>query len=188
MTRKVLKDFTFSNGTTALRGSRVCVASNAIHNDNEYYPNPDVFDGFRFAEVSPGESVNHQMVRITLCLDCNVWLFGLVVGCYQSRLCPFWARQICVVRTNVLSLTPVLTISSIVREGSSPLTSWKLCWLILSSPTMWSSRRKVSDPPIFGLLQVAYQIVPERYSLGSVGYKVLKNIFNSCYSVYVLYS
>lgn len=72
MTRKVLKDFTFSNGTTVPRGSRVCVASNAIHNDNEYYPNPDVFDGFRFAEVSTGESVNHQMVRITLCLDCNV--------------------------------------------------------------------------------------------------------------------
>jgi len=68
MTRKVLKDFTFSNGTTVPKGSRVCVASSAIHNDSEYYPNPDVFDGFRFAEmkVSAGESVNHQLVATNL--------------------------------------------------------------------------------------------------------------------------
>ena len=105
MNRKALKDFTFSNGMTVPKGSRVCVPSDAIHNDSEYYPGPHVFNGFRFSEmmVSVGESVNHQLVCITLCLDCDVRLFGLLLGCYQPGLCSFRTRQTCVVRTCALS-------------------------------------------------------------------------------------
>lgn len=66
MVRKALKDFTFSNGTTIPKGTFVCAASRPIHRDEEHYPNPDAFDGFRFADMrlSEAESVKHQLVSI----------------------------------------------------------------------------------------------------------------------------
>lgn len=64
MNRKVVKDFTFSDGTVLPAGTSLAVASFATHHDEELYANPYEFDGFRFANLreEDGESIKHQMV------------------------------------------------------------------------------------------------------------------------------
>ncbi|KAH7926831.1 cytochrome P450 [Leucogyrophana mollusca] len=68
MSRKALKDFTFSDGTFVPKGSVVSVASHAIHHDDVIYENPDVFEPFRFADLreEEGEALKHQMVSTGL--------------------------------------------------------------------------------------------------------------------------
>ncbi|KAJ3720528.1 cytochrome P450 [Lentinula raphanica] len=66
MPRKVLKDFTFSNGTTILAGSTIIAPGYAIHHDARHYPNPNEFDGFRFSRLreEQDDPVRHQMVSV----------------------------------------------------------------------------------------------------------------------------
>ncbi|KZT73525.1 cytochrome P450 [Daedalea quercina L-15889] len=54
MNRKALQDFTFSDGTFIPKGTFVAAASRAIHFDEDYYTNPDVFDPWRFASGGHG--------------------------------------------------------------------------------------------------------------------------------------
>ncbi|KAF9475570.1 cytochrome P450 [Pholiota conissans] len=67
MSRKALKDFTFSNGVTVPAGTHMAVATNATHVDGNLYSDPDRFDGFRFANKreEEGESLKHQMVSLS---------------------------------------------------------------------------------------------------------------------------
>lgn len=44
-----MQDFTLSNGQILRKGNYLTIAAYSIHHDSEHYPNPDVFDGFRFA-------------------------------------------------------------------------------------------------------------------------------------------
>ncbi|KAJ5929280.1 cytochrome P450 [Penicillium verhagenii] len=47
--RKAMRDYTFSDGSTfAPKGSTVCVSNYEVSHDPGNYPNPDIFDGFRF--------------------------------------------------------------------------------------------------------------------------------------------
>ncbi|KIJ66616.1 hypothetical protein HYDPIDRAFT_109704 [Hydnomerulius pinastri MD-312] len=64
MTRKALRDFTFSDGTVIPKGAYVSVASHATHLDGEVYENAELFDGFRFANMrdEDGEGTKHQFV------------------------------------------------------------------------------------------------------------------------------
>ncbi|KAF9237105.1 cytochrome P450 [Melanogaster broomeanus] len=64
MSRKAMKDFTFSNGTVIPKGTLVVVASAATHHDNEFYENADMFDPFRFSNMrdEEGEGVKHEFV------------------------------------------------------------------------------------------------------------------------------
>lgn len=64
MIRKVLKDFTFSNGIRLPTGTHVSVSSEATHYKEESYKDPHVFDGFRFSRMrdGEGEGVKHQLV------------------------------------------------------------------------------------------------------------------------------
>lgn len=64
MNRKVLKDFTFSNGTVLPAGTFLSVASYATHHDEANYAHPNEFDPFRFAQLrdQEGEEIRHQMV------------------------------------------------------------------------------------------------------------------------------
>lgn len=64
MTRKALKDHTLSDGTFLPAGTFVSAASRAIHYDSANYEHPEVFDGFRFANIreEEGEGTKHQMV------------------------------------------------------------------------------------------------------------------------------
>ena len=49
--RLALRPFTFSNGVTVPAGTLVAIPSAAVHTDGEIYPNPEEFDGFRFAKL-----------------------------------------------------------------------------------------------------------------------------------------
>jgi cytochrome P450 len=51
MSRKVLKDFTFSNGVKLPAGSVVSAHQWAVHQDPKYYSQPEVFDPDRFLEM-----------------------------------------------------------------------------------------------------------------------------------------
>ncbi|KAF9468817.1 cytochrome P450 [Collybia nuda] len=68
MDRKMLKDFTFSNGTVIPAGYNIAAALAATHLDDANYPNAREFDGFRFAQMreGEGESIKHQMVALSL--------------------------------------------------------------------------------------------------------------------------
>ncbi|KAJ5901049.1 cytochrome P450 [Penicillium tannophilum] len=47
--RKAMRDYTFSDGSTfAPKGSTVCISNYEVSHDPGNYPNPDIFDGFRF--------------------------------------------------------------------------------------------------------------------------------------------
>ncbi|KIJ13821.1 hypothetical protein PAXINDRAFT_80382, partial [Paxillus involutus ATCC 200175] len=60
MSRKVMKDFTLSDGTVLPQGTIVTIASQAIRLDSGYYENADVFDPFRFAK--DGDDAKHSFV------------------------------------------------------------------------------------------------------------------------------
>jgi cytochrome P450 len=51
MSRLVLRPFTFSNGVTIPEGAIVAASLGGIHTDEEIYPNPEQFDGFRFLKL-----------------------------------------------------------------------------------------------------------------------------------------
>jgi len=50
MSRLALRSFTFSNGVTVPAGTLIVVPG-TVHKDGEFYPNPEEFDGFRFAKL-----------------------------------------------------------------------------------------------------------------------------------------
>ncbi|KIK79214.1 hypothetical protein PAXRUDRAFT_161911 [Paxillus rubicundulus Ve08.2h10] len=62
MTRKAMKDFTFSDGTEVPQGTMVAIASQAARLDNEVYENADMFDPFRFANMrdEDGDDAKHS--------------------------------------------------------------------------------------------------------------------------------
>jgi hypothetical protein len=60
MSRKVMKDFTLSDGTVLPQGTIVTIASQATRLDSGYYENADVFDPFRFAK--DGDDAKHSFV------------------------------------------------------------------------------------------------------------------------------
>lgn len=64
MIPKVMKDFTFSDGTVLPAGTYLSIASFATHHDEAVYSHPYEFDGFRFAHIreEDGEGIKHQMV------------------------------------------------------------------------------------------------------------------------------
>ena len=55
MTRLALCPFTFSNGVTVPAGTYVSIPASATHRDEIIYPNPEEFDGFRFAKLRESE-------------------------------------------------------------------------------------------------------------------------------------
>jgi len=76
-TRLALRPFTFSNGVTVPAGTLVSMPSSATHRDERIYPNPDVFDAFRFSKLREGE-VDHASSRYQTVRTSNEHLsFGL---------------------------------------------------------------------------------------------------------------
>jgi cytochrome P450 len=65
--RRIMKDFTFSNGVTVPAGVNVVTAAEAVHFDEANYIEPDAFDGFRFSNIrdEDGEGTKHQTVSLT---------------------------------------------------------------------------------------------------------------------------
>ncbi|KAF8994947.1 cytochrome P450, partial [Cyathus striatus] len=69
MLRKVVSDFTFSNGQVVPSGAYVAVAAYPMHLDDEIYPGGHEFDGFRFSKKGDeGESDSKNKV-VSLALD-----------------------------------------------------------------------------------------------------------------------
>ncbi|KAF8477701.1 cytochrome P450 [Russula ochroleuca] len=66
VSRLALRPFTFSNGVTVPAGTLVSIPASTTHTDERIYPNPDEFDGFRFAKLreSEGDTLTsrHQTV------------------------------------------------------------------------------------------------------------------------------
>ena len=63
--RLAIRPFTFSNGVTVPAGTLVAVPANATHRDENIYPNPEEFDGFRFEKLRESEggvAGRHQSV------------------------------------------------------------------------------------------------------------------------------
>jgi cytochrome P450 len=67
MSRTAVKDFTFTNGTFIPKGTMLHVAA-TVHKDDENYTNPDIFDGFRFAnmDVPEDDDGKQRMVSTSL--------------------------------------------------------------------------------------------------------------------------
>ncbi|TFY79745.1 hypothetical protein EWM64_g4272 [Hericium alpestre] len=67
MNRWVNKPFKFSNGVTVPAGVMISCAAAPIHRDDEFYPDGDTFNPFRFADIreGDGESLKHQMSTTT---------------------------------------------------------------------------------------------------------------------------
>ena len=55
MARLALRPLKLSNGMTIPAGTLVAIPSSATHRDEVTYPNPDEFDGFRFAKLREDE-------------------------------------------------------------------------------------------------------------------------------------
>ncbi|KAF8343501.1 hypothetical protein F5887DRAFT_850406, partial [Amanita rubescens] len=53
--RKVLKDFTSSNGTTVPAGYMIGIPYRSVHCDQHNYADVAVFDGFRFSKMREKE-------------------------------------------------------------------------------------------------------------------------------------
>jgi len=81
MLRKVVKDFTFSDGTTIPAGNYMSVPTQCIHADPDKYVNAETFDGFRFERMreQEGDDSKHMLVS----LDFDYLLFG-----HGRHVCP----------------------------------------------------------------------------------------------------
>ncbi|KAH8690472.1 cytochrome P450 [Talaromyces proteolyticus] len=64
MTRAVVRDFTFSDGTTVPKGSYVLVPMYAMYLDDDLYPRASEFDAFRWSKLrdQPGAENRYQFV------------------------------------------------------------------------------------------------------------------------------
>ncbi|KAL8890597.1 MAG: hypothetical protein Q9192_005851, partial [Flavoplaca navasiana] len=63
--RKVLRDFTFADGTHVPAGNVICVPQQAVMRDSKYYDRPDDFVPFRFAkECGVGYDVNQKFTDL----------------------------------------------------------------------------------------------------------------------------
>jgi cytochrome P450 len=69
VTRLALRPFTFSNGVTVPAGTLVAIPATITHADERIYPNPDEFDGFRFAKLRENEkdttTSKYQMISLS---------------------------------------------------------------------------------------------------------------------------
>ncbi|KAJ7156129.1 cytochrome P450 [Mycena filopes] len=81
VTRKALKDFTFSNGIVIPAGASVSVATHHMHNDERFYPDAHLFKGFRFSDMMTFKDgkPSHQM----LTTSADYLSFG-----YGKHACP----------------------------------------------------------------------------------------------------
>ncbi|KAK7049976.1 hypothetical protein VNI00_005407 [Paramarasmius palmivorus] len=61
--RKVLKDFTFSDGTTVPTGAIVSIPTTAVHSDSNNYDDPYTFNPWRFSSLPEEDGMKQQMTN-----------------------------------------------------------------------------------------------------------------------------
>ncbi|KDR84437.1 hypothetical protein GALMADRAFT_133736 [Galerina marginata CBS 339.88] len=111
LSRRVMKDFTFSDGTLLPAGTHLCVNSWGNHRDDEYYPSADSFDGFRFAR----EYGIDQPLMATPTLDYNAFGHG-------RPACP--GRFFAVAELKMMLGYVLTTYDFKLAEGSRPEMKW----------------------------------------------------------------
>src|ERR1700735_1332875 len=92
LSRLALRSFTFSNGVTVPAGTLIVVPG-AVHKDGESYPNPEEFDGFRFAKLRErdGDAVaGHQALststdHLTFGYGRHAWCVFVFVSTHCSH-------------------------------------------------------------------------------------------------------
>jgi cytochrome P450 len=119
MHRTALTDFTLADGTFIPKDTSVCAALFATHRDEQNYTSPDIFDGFRFANMelsalSEEESAKQQMVATTA----NHLSFG-----YGRHACP--GRFFAATELKAMMAHLVLTYDfKLENEGVRPPDTW----------------------------------------------------------------
>lgn len=114
--RLVLRDFTFSDGTTLPAGSVVGIPSCALYHDESYYPEPEKFLPFRFVNLREEDHEDHKYQLVSISPEYP--LFG--VG---RPVCPgrfFAACQLKMIVAHIL-LTYDLKFEN---EGRIPDSMW----------------------------------------------------------------
>jgi cytochrome P450 len=86
MNRKVLKDFTFSDGLTIPEGSYISVASSSMHRDEQHYSDPAKFDGLRFFQIAKKNDKFNRHSMVSLGTDYIV--FGHGHNAWYATLTP----------------------------------------------------------------------------------------------------
>ncbi|KAF8631768.1 hypothetical protein AX15_002204 [Amanita polypyramis BW_CC] len=114
--RKVLKSFTFWDGTVIPPGIILAVAAHSTHLDDEIYPDAKTFDGFRFAKTRTENvsTTSQQMVSPSL----EFIPFGL-----GRHMCPgrfFTVIVLKVMMTHILLNYDI----KMEKEGERPADSW----------------------------------------------------------------
>jgi cytochrome P450 len=77
MGRLVLRPLKLSNGMTIPAGTLAAIPSSATHRDEITYPNPDEFDGFRFAKLRENEGETMTSTHQTVSTSSENVAFGL---------------------------------------------------------------------------------------------------------------
>ncbi|KIM34987.1 hypothetical protein M413DRAFT_449945 [Hebeloma cylindrosporum] len=111
MSRRVMKDFTFSDGTCVPAGTHLCVNARGNHRDDAHYPSANTFDGFRFAR----EGGVDQHLMVTPTLDYNAFGNG-------RPTCPgrfFAVAELKMILAHILSTYDVK-----LSEGPHPKMRW----------------------------------------------------------------
>ena len=69
ITRKALKDFTFSDGTFIPKGTTIAVAARSIHYDEKFYKDANKFQPFRFAEIHEEDSRGEKRQLVSTAIE-----------------------------------------------------------------------------------------------------------------------
>ncbi|KAF8799220.1 cytochrome P450 [Phlegmacium glaucopus] len=109
--RRVLKPFTFSDGTCVPVGARIAIAAHSTHLDEAIYPEAKTFQGFRFVTMDKGPS--SQMVTASQ----DYLPFG--VG---RHMCP--GRFFTVVVMKVMMTHVLMNYDIKLGKGEQPTESW----------------------------------------------------------------
>ncbi|KAJ3556992.1 hypothetical protein NM688_g1715 [Phlebia brevispora] len=113
--RKILKDVTLSDGTFLPGGTILVTPSTATHMDEDNYPDPTVFDPWRFSELrEDGEEMKYQLVSTSA----NYVAFGLGKHACPGRF--FAANELKAVMAHIIMNYDVKA----EKEGVRPPNQW----------------------------------------------------------------
>ncbi|KIM49862.1 hypothetical protein M413DRAFT_59041, partial [Hebeloma cylindrosporum] len=124
--RRVLQDFSFSDGTIVPAGSTLYVNSYGLHHDETLFPSPNTFDGFRFLpqgesgkrgeeELELEERLKRQPMMSKPTLDYNA--FG-----YGKNACP--GRFSAAYQLKTMLAYIITTYDMKIEEGEDLATTW----------------------------------------------------------------
>ena len=73
MLRKVMHDFTFSDGRAVPKGCIIASPTYVVHHDNAIYSSPDTFNPFRFAQPNRDDDGTREQL---ISLSSDFMVFG----------------------------------------------------------------------------------------------------------------